>query len=96
MRAVVSAPIAKNILEDAINALGIEKPSKGLEKEYRYFDTKYYTLEDVVGMSPKDAKAKLDKFMVEYSGTGTKVVAMSPDAGSRIAEGASVRLLLSN
>ena len=91
----VSAPIAKNILEDAISALDIKKPSKGLEKEYRYFDTKYYTLEDVVGMDVTSAKEKLSKFTIEYSGKGTKVVSMSPEAGSRIAEGSVVRLMVS-
>lgn len=95
MRAVVSAPIAKNILEDAISALDIKKPSKGLEKEYRYFDTKYYTLEDVAGMDVTSAKEKLSKFTIEYSGKGTKVVSMSPEAGSRIAEGSVVRLMVS-
>lgn len=91
----VSAPIAKNILEDAISALDIKKTSKGLEKEYRYFDTKYYTLEDVVGMDVTSAKEKLSKFTIEYSGKGTKVVSMSPEAGSRIAEGSVVRLMVS-
>ena len=92
----VSAPIAKSILEDAISALDIKKPKGGLSKEYRYFDTKYYTLSNVVGMSVDEAKKALDKFMIEYSGKGNKVVSMSPDAGSRIAEGSTVRLMLGN
>lgn len=92
----VSAPIAKMILEDSIYALDIKKPAKGLYKEYRYFDTKYYTVDSVVGMDVKDANKVLDKFTVEYSGTGSKVVSMSPEAGSRIAEGSVVRLFLTN
>ena len=92
----VSAPIAKSILEDAISALDIKKSKGGLSKEYRYFDTKYYTLSNVVGMSVDEAKKALDKFMIEYSGKGNKVVSMSPDAGSRIAEGSTVRLMLGN
>jgi stage V sporulation protein D (sporulation-specific penicillin-binding protein) len=92
----VSAPIAKNILEDSITALNIKKPKTGLEKEYRYFDTKYYTLENVVGMNVKDAIKILDKFKVEYSGSGSTVISMSPSAGSRVAEGSSIRLMLAN
>lgn len=92
----VSAPIAKSILEDSISALDIKEPTEGLGKDYRYFDTKYYTLEDVVGMSVAEAKKVLDKFTVEYSGTGSKVVSMSPSAGSRVSEGGTVRLMLGN
>lgn len=92
----VSAPIAKSILEDAISALDIKKSKGGLSKEYRYFDTKYYTLSNVVGMSVDEAKKALDKFMIEYSGKGSKVISMSPDASSRIAEGSTVRLMLGN
>ena len=90
----VSAPIAKNILEDSITALDIKQPTQGLEKEYRYFDTKYYTLENVVGLDVKEAKEKLKNFTIEYSGTGNKVISMSPKEGSRIAEGSTIRLML--
>ena len=90
----VSAPIAKNILEDSITALDIKKPTQGLEKEYRYFDTKYHTLENVVGLDIEEAKEKLKNFTIEYSGTGNKVISMSPKSNSRIAEGSTVRLML--
>lgn len=93
----VAAPIAKSILEDSIVALDIDEPEQGIEKEYRYLlDTKYYTLEDVVGMDVKEAKEKLSNFTVEYSGTGNKVLSMSPSAGSRVAEGSVVRLMLTS
>lgn len=92
----VAAPIAKNILEDAITALDIEKPNGGISKEYRYYDTKYETVENVVGMTAKDARKKLSNFNVEYSGNGTMVVSMSPEAGSRIVVGSTVRLMLEN
>lgn len=92
----VSAPIAKSILEDSITALNIKKPKKGLEKEYRYFDTKYYTLDNVVGLDITEAKELLKNFDVEYSGQGSKVISMSPKQGSRIKEGSVVRLMLGN
>ena len=92
----VSAPIAKSILEDSITALNIKKPKKGLEKEYRYFDTKYYTLENVVGLDINEAKELLKNFDVEYSGQGSKVISMSPKQGSRIKVGSVVRLMLGN
>ncbi len=90
----VSAPIVKNILEDAIVALDIEKQDGGTDKVYQWFDKKYYTVEDVVGLTKKEAASALKYFTVEYSGTGNTVVSQSPEAGSRIAEESSVRLYL--
>ena len=40
----IAAPIARNILEDVIPVLKIEKIEVGFKKEYRYFDTKYKTI----------------------------------------------------
>ena len=90
----VSAPIVKNIMEDAIVALDIEKQEGGTEKEYQWYDKKYYTVDNVVGLTKKEAASSLKNFSVEYSGTGNAVISQSPEAGSRIAEGSSVRLYL--
>ena len=90
----VSAPIVKNILSDAIVPLGIEKQSGGTEKKYQWYDKKYYNVEDVVGLTKKEAATKLKNFSIEYSGSGDNVINQSPAAGSRIAEGEKVRLYL--
>lgn len=90
----VSAPIVKNIMEDAIVALGIEKQDGGTEKEYQWYDKKYYTVPDVVGMSKKEASSMLKNFSVEYSGNGDNVINQSPSGNSRIAEGEKIRLYL--
>lgn len=90
----VAAPIAKNILEDAITALDIKKREGGLTKEYRYLDVKYVKVENVIGLTAKEAREKLKDFDIEYSGTGEKVVSMSPEAGSSIPVGSVVRLML--
>ena len=90
----VSAPIVKNILSDAIIPLGIEKQSGGTEKKYQWYDKKYYNVEDVVGLTKKEAAFKLKNFSIEYSGSGDNVINQSPAAGSRIAEGEKVRLYL--
>lgn len=92
----VAAPIARNILLDSTSILRIDKDNGGIEKEYQWFDKKYYTVNDVVGMSAKDAKKVLDKFQVEFSGEGTTIREMSPKAGTRLVEGSIVRLMLGN
>lgn len=90
----VAAPIARTILNDAINALDIKKRVGGLEKEYRYFDTKYVTVPDVVGNTIKEAREKLKDFTIEYSGSGDKIISTSPSAGSSIPTGSTIRLML--
>lgn len=93
---VVSAPIAKNILTDAINALGIERRENTSEKKYNWNDKKYYTVENVIGKSPKEAQNILSKYNIEYSGSGNIVIEQSPKAGTKLEEQSKVRLMLGN
>lgn len=90
----VAAPIAKNILEDTTSILNIKKREGGLSKEYRYFDTKYQTVENVIGLSLKEAREKLKDFHIEYSGSGDKIMDMSPKPGSSVPLGSTIRLML--
>lgn len=93
---VVSAPVAKAILTDAIDALGIEKRNTTTEKKYNWNDKKYYTVEDVVGKTPKEASKILSKYNIEYSGSGNIIVSQSPEAGTRLEEQSTIRLMLGN
>lgn len=90
----VSAPIVKNIMEDAIMALNIEKQDGGTEKKYQWYDKKYYTVENVIGLTKKEATSSLKNFFIEYSGSGNTVIGQSPEAGTRISAGESVRIYL--
>lgn len=93
---VVSAPVAKAILTDAIDALGIEKRNTTTEKNYNWNEKKYYTVEDVVGKTPKEASKILSKYNIEYSGSGNIIVSQSPEAGTRLEEQSTIRLMLGN
>lgn len=93
---VVSAPIAKSILTDAIDALNIERRTVSTEKKYNWDDKKYYTVENVVGKTPKEASSILSKYTIEYSGSGNIIVEQSPEAGTRLEETSTVRLMLGN
>lgn len=90
----IAAPIARAVMLDAIDALGIEKQDGGTEKEYTYLDTKYYDIPEVVGMNVNEATKNLKNFRIEYTGTGNKVLYQSPSAGERILAGDKVRLLI--
>ena len=93
---VVSAPIARSILNDSINILDIEKRKNYSEKKYNWDDKKYYTVPNVVGKTPKEASKELSNFSVLYSGTGNIIVSQSPSANTRLQEGKEIRLMLGN
>ena len=91
----VAAPVAKNFLLSAIDILDIEERTDEIEREYLYTDKQYAQVPNVVGMSVKEAVKLLKKFKVEYSGGGETVTYQSPNAGEKVYEGETIRLLLS-
>jgi stage V sporulation protein D (sporulation-specific penicillin-binding protein) len=89
-----TAPVARRILLDIIDALEIEKQTGQIEKVYQWNDKVYVSIPNVVGDDVKSAKKRLLDFEIEYTGTGEKVLEQSPIAGERIAKGSTIRLLL--
>ena len=51
-------------------------------------------VENVIGLTKKEAQSILKNFSVEYSGSGNVIISQSPEAGNRIAGGEVVRLYL--
>lgn len=90
----VSAPIARSILMSAIEILDIDEKSGGMLKEYIYTDTRYLVVPDVVGMTKSDATKALKDFKVKYSGSGDKVVYMSPSANTFQSVDTTITLML--
>ena len=89
---VTVGPIAKNILTDCISALDIERQEGGLTKEYIYTDVKTYKVPDVINLSVSEAKKELKNLKSEVLGDGDTVTYQSPEAGSTLEEGSTVRL----
>lgn len=89
-----TTPIARRVLLDIIDALEIPKQEGEMKKDLEWTDIPTHKVPNVVGKRVEEAKKKLSKFTIEYSGTGEKVVAQSPDAGEKLEEGGTVRLLL--
>ena len=90
----VSAPIAKNIMQSAIEILDIKPSVEGMPKEYNWYDTKYIIVPDVINKDLTEAKKLLKGFKVEYSGRGSKVVYQNPKANYYTKEGDTVMLML--
>lgn len=91
-----TAPVARRILLDIIDALKISKQPNQIEKVYQWDDKVYVELPNTIGVDVKTARRMLFEFEVEYTGTGEKVVEQSPTPGERIAKGSTIRLLLGN
>lgn len=89
----VSAPIAKSVLQTAIDVLNLAPTKEGMPKEYNWLDMKYVTLPDVIGKSKEEAQKILNGFQLEYSGDGQTVTYQSPGAGYYVKEGGVVKLL---
>jgi len=89
-----TAPIARRILLDIIDALDIEKQEGGIEKIKQWDDPIYYTVPSVIGMTAKEATKALYPLEIEYSGSGDKVIEQSPIAGEKVESTTKIRLLL--
>ena len=89
-----TTPIARRILLDIIDALKIKRQDNQAEKDLEWSDKEMYEVPNVVGKDKKEAQKLLEKFTVEYSGSGDKVITQSPTAKTRLEEGATVKLLL--
>ena len=85
-------PIAKAVLKDSIKALDIKKRDGGMDKRYKWPDPKTKKVADVTGMSVDEAKKELKGLNVIIEGDGNKVTYQSPEAGTKLDEGKTVRL----
>lgn len=90
----IAAPIAKSVLQSAIDILDIKRRDNAIEREYMYLDKQYYEVPNVVGMSVSEAIKLLKNFKVEYSGSGNVVTYQSPSSKEFVYEGETIRLLL--
>lgn len=91
---LVTAPIVKAILGDALQYLKVEKRKDQMEMNYRYDDERYYDVPDFVGTDIKSVRKTLKHFQLEVIGEGDKVVSQLPKAGERLPENTLIRVYL--
>lgn len=89
-----TTPIARRILLDIIDALGIEKQKDELEKDLEWNDKVTYEVPNVIGKSYDEAKKLLVNFEIVKEGDGKVIAEQSPSAGEVIEDRSKVRLLL--
>jgi len=90
---VVAAPIARNILIEALPHLGVERRSEQIPKEYIWGDVRYVAVPDYIGMEKSEINM-YTTYRIEFLGRGSVVTQQQPAAGAKIAEDGTVRLYL--
>lgn len=81
---------------DIIDTLNIEKSKDTLDKEEFWYDIKYTEIPNVIGLTLKEAKQKLKKLTINYSGNGDIIKEISPSPGTIVKENSIVKILLGN
>lgn len=92
----VAAPIVGSIMKDGLMAMGVEPRKDQIEKEIKWPDQPLITLPDLTGLTKLEITEQLLNLKIDASGEGNVVVRQSPEAGSKVKEGSTIRLYFDN
>jgi stage V sporulation protein D (sporulation-specific penicillin-binding protein) len=94
---LIAAPLVKNMMADALRYMKVEPDKNQLDKEYRYGEIPVVEVPDLVGASVDDILEDLNmNFKLAKSGSGKYVISQAPKPGSRVDQGSTIRIFLSN
>ncbi|MBN6185943.1 stage V sporulation protein D [Aneurinibacillus sp. BA2021] len=91
---LVAAPIVRNIMESSLHYMKVPVRTQQMEKKYQYPDKKIVQVPNLIGMERKDITGAYYDFPLDIAGSGSKVSYQSPIAGTRVEEGATIRVYL--
>lgn len=94
---LIAAPLVKNMMTDALRYMKVEPDKNQLDKDYRYGEIPVVEVPDLVGASVDDILEDLNmNFRLAKSGNGKYVISQAPKAGSRVDQGSTIRIFLSD
>ncbi|MNC24195.1 Stage V sporulation protein D [compost metagenome] len=94
---LIAAPIVRNIMADSLRYMKVEPSKDQIQKAYKYPDVPDVEVPNMVGMTIQDIYEDIRSDLVlAKSGTGTKVMSQLPAAGTRLPQGSTVRIYLSD
>jgi len=93
---VVAAPIVGSIMGDSLRALGVKERKDQLEKEYKYPENPLIEVPDLVGLTKKEISEVFLNLKIEPSGSGDTVIKQSPEPGTKVKDGSTIRLYYNN
>ncbi|RDW17929.1 stage V sporulation protein D [Oceanobacillus chungangensis] len=90
----VAAPIVGSIIGDSLRAMDVEPRTDGLEKEYLWPEQPKVEVPDLIGHKKSEIAEMMINLSIEASGTGNYIIDQAPSPGSKLEEGAQVRIYL--
>lgn len=91
----VTAPIVGAIMKDGLTSMGVPPRKDQIEKKKAWDDIPLVTLPDLTGLTKAEITEQLLNLKIDASGEGDVVVRQSPEAGSKVKEGSTIRLYFS-
>lgn len=93
---VVAAPIVGNIIQDSLPMMKISPRTSGLDKKYNWPEEPKLEVPELIGMKKQELIEDLSNFSLDVHGHGDYVKDQSPEPGTKIKEGETIRIYLSN
>lgn len=94
---LIAAPIVRNIMADSLRYMKVEPSKDQINKEYKYPDVPDVEVPNMVGMTIQDIYEDIrSDLILSKAGTGSKVASQLPAPGTRLPQGSTVRIYLSD
>lgn len=94
---LIAAPIVKNIMGDTLRYMNVEPRTDQVAREYRYGEPKPVEVPNMVGATVQDLYEDMrSDLMLAKSGSGNYVISQAPKAGTKVEQGSTVRIFLSD
>ena len=93
---VVAAPIVGTIIGDSLQAMGVEPRTDGLDKEYQWPEMPKVEVPDLIGQSKQELAEYMLDLAIETSGEGEYIVDQAPESGTKLEQGSTIRIYLSD
>ncbi|NBJ68496.1 MULTISPECIES: stage V sporulation protein D [Clostridia] len=91
---VVAAPVVGRIIGDSLRAMEVKPRTKGLEKDYQWPEQPKVEVPDVVGLKRKELQEYMTNLSIQTSGKGDYIVDQAPKPGTKVEQGAKIRIYL--
>src|SRR5699024_2800491 len=93
---VVAAPIVGTIIGDSMRAMDVPLRKGEIDKEYVWPEEPKVRVPELIGLTKDDVLQDLSNFSIEVNGEGDRIVDQSPEAGTKVDDGSTIRVYLSN
>ncbi|MCF6093599.1 stage V sporulation protein D [Microaerobacter geothermalis] len=91
---VVAAPIVRNMMVDVLQYLDVQPRKEQIPKEYRYGEIPLVEVPDLRGVPVHKLQESYFTFRIDTSGSGNTILYQSPQPGTKVERGSTIRIYL--